>query len=281
MKKYLIGLKPLGCGILIGTMGVMPGVSGGALAAAFGYYELLIFAAAHPLKALKNNTKTLCLLLPGIGIGVVLFGKLFLRLFAAFPTAMRCTVAGMILGTLLSTKRERYTIKTRVFRWSLSAVAFALGVFLFYGKEMPSLVAPFRFEEWMLCGGIYALGTVVPGISASCILLAMDAYEQTLAVLAGENMAAILPFFIGFGIVAAGLICIVNRLYTSHKTVVEAMTTGFVASSIIPVIPPIFPNKTGVMAALCGLMALAMTVGIGCKEDALYSNKCADLSDFG
>ena len=109
----------------------------------------------------------------------------------------------------------------------------------------------------------------------------MNVYEQTLAVLAGENIAAILPFFIGFSTMAAGFICIVNHLYTKHKAVMESVTAGFVASSIIPVIPPLFPDKTGVIAVLCGLMGLAVTAGICCKEKTLYCDKYAGLSDFG
>ena len=280
MKKCIADLKPLWCGVLIGTMGVMPGVSGGALAAAFGYFELLIFAAAHPLKALKESGKTLLLLLPGIGSGVLLFGKLFLRLFALFPTVMRCTVAGMILGTLCSAKRETPPLKTRALRWSVSAAAFAAGLFLFYGKVFAPLTPPFRFKEWGICGGIYAVGTVVPGVSASCILLALDAYEPTLSMLAGENVGAICPFFVGFAAVAAGLVCIVNRLYTKHKTVMDAVAGGFVASSVIPVLPPLFPDKTGVIAVLCGLMGFAGMVIVGCKEETLYSAKCVDSAEF-
>ena len=54
MKRSEAFWRPLLCGVFIGGLGVAPGVSGGALAASFGYYALLLFAAAHPIKAVKT-----------------------------------------------------------------------------------------------------------------------------------------------------------------------------------------------------------------------------------
>lgn len=281
MKNCLAKTKPLWCGILIGTMGVLPGVSGGALAAALGYYELLMFTAAHPLKAAKTHKRTLFFLLPGIGAGIVLFGRVFLQLFEAYPTGMRCVVAGLILGTLFSAERETQSKRERVTWATAATAAFGTGLFLFYGGLLLPLTLPFRFYDWMLCGGIYAAGTVVPGVSASCILLAMDAYEPTLAVVAGENIAAIFPFLVGFLAVAAILVCIVNRLYSKHRAIMDALCFGFVVSSVIPVIPPLCATKTDVIAVLCGLTAMAGTAMIACKDRRLYTRERTDLSKFG
>lgn len=266
MKGWLAETKPFWCGVLIGTMGILPGVSGGALAAALGYYELLIFAAAHPWKAFKSRKITLTLLAVGIAVGVVLVGRLFLRLFEAFPTAMRCAVAGTILATLLPVTAEKPSPKLRWKKGMLEALALAVGLFLFIGNVVPPLCVPFRFGEWMLCGGIYAFGTVVPGISASCILLSMGAYEKVLSVIAGENLRAIVPFLAGFLLASAGLVCIVNSLYTAHKTAMEAVTTGLVVASVFPVVPPLSPDKFGVMAVLCGLLCFGATMTVRARH---------------
>ena len=42
-------------GALIGSGFILPGISGGALAAVFGLYERIINFLAHPFKRLKEN----------------------------------------------------------------------------------------------------------------------------------------------------------------------------------------------------------------------------------
>lgn len=276
-------LRPLFCGAAIGALGIAPGVSGGALAASFGYYEPLLFAAAHPLKALKQSGKTLCLLALGIAGGILAFGRALLRLFEAFPAEMRCAVAGIILATLITGTSAPRSHRGRA--WGLTAAAFAAGLLLFYGHLFPPMGAPATCGDFVLCGGIYALGTVVPGVSASCILLSMGAYEGVLAVVAGENWRALLPFFVGFSAVAAILVCIVNFLYTRFSAAMNAAVTGFVAASVVPVLPPLSADKTGVVAVLCGLCGFAAALwaggGTACKDKQLYNQNRGDLSNYG
>ena len=283
MTRNASFLRPLFCGVAIGALGIAPGVSGGALAASFGYYEPLLFAAAHPLKALKQNGKTLCLLALGIAGGILAFGRALLRLFEAFPAEMRCAVVGIILATLIAGTSAPPSHRVRA--WGVSAAAFAAGLLLFYGHLFPRMGAPATFYEFVLCGGIYALGTVVPGVSASCILLSMGAYEGVLAVVAGENWHALLPFAVGFAAVAAVLVCIVNFLYTRFFEAMSAAVTGFVAASVVPVLPPLSADKTGAVAVLCGLCGFAAALwaggGAACKEKPLYSRNRGDLSNCG
>lgn len=282
MTRTLSWLRPLLCGVAIGALGIAPGVSGGALAASFGYYEPLLSAAAHPFNALKTNLKTLLPLGIGIASGVLLFGQLLLRLFSTFPTGMRWMVAGLIAGTLPETAHRavRAGGKRRTLRM-VGLAAFLLGLFLFYGNVFPKIGTPTGFLEWATCGGIYALGTVVPGVSSSCILISMNAYEAVLSVLGGENFAAILPLLVGFSVVAGGLVCIVNALYTKSEALMQAAVCGFVAASIFPVVPPFQADKTGMLSLLLGLLAAAATWwGNGRfsrKDTSLYSKNRADF----
>ena len=256
MKRIYDSLKWLVCGLCIGGMGVAPGVSGGALAASFGVYPLLVDAAAHPISALKHKSATLLPLGTGMLLGIILFGQVVSYLFSAYEVVARCTVAGMMLGTLPKMTREAIDNNPRNKRFlGLSLFTFFVGLWLLRGGFLPKIHQNPSFCEWVLCGGIYAFGTVVPGISASCILVSMNGYENVLSVMAGRNLAALLPLFIGFAVAAAALVCIVNHLYTNHPTPIQFAVIGFLSASIIPVIPPITPDKTGVVATLCALLA--------------------------
>lgn len=253
MKTKSIVLRPLVCGWIIGALGIAPAVSGGALAALLGYYEPLLFAAAHPIHALKTNRKTLLPLCVGIVSGVLVFGRVLVWLFEAFPAEMRCAVAGALLGALPSYVKTaagdaRPTAKDGI----LAVGTLVCGLWLFYGGSLPTVGDSLSFSEWMLCGGVYAAGTVVVGISASCILLSMGAYEAVLSAVTEVQPAALLPLGLGFGLTAVVLVCTVNSLYTKHKRSTQFAVLGFLVSSIFPVIPPLKPDKTGVVAVLLG-----------------------------
>ena len=258
MKRSEVFWRPLLCGVFIGGLGVAPGVSGGALAASFGYYALLLFAAAHPIKAVKTAWKTLFPLGMGLALGVVAFGRVLLRGFEAFPAEMRCAVAGLMLGTLLLSGNEVFAPPHRLRQGVLALTAFAAGLWLFYGNLFPTVSAIPRGSDWVLCGGVYAFGTVVPGVSASCILLSMDGYDDVLGLLAGEHLSALVPFALGFAAVAVCLVVFVNALYTRYQAVASALVFGFTVSSVVSVSPPLALDKASIVAVLCGLFAFAL-----------------------
>ncbi len=263
VKRTSVDWRALFCGVIIGALGIAPAVSGGALAALLGYYEPLLFAAAHPVKALKTNAKTLLPLGLGIVGGILVFGRVLWWLFEAFPSEMRCAVAGALVGALPAfvkdTVRNTFVSIKHV---TAAIVTCICGIWLFYGGSFPNVGNPPTFSEWMLCGGIYAIGTVVVGISSSCILLSMGAYESVLLAISGGVPAALLPLALGFLLTAAVVVCIVNFLYTNHKTLTQFAVFGFLVSSILPVIPPLKPDKSGVLSLMLGLLCAAGSIWI-------------------
>ncbi len=279
MKRSEAFWRPLLCGVLIGGLGVAPGVSGGALAASFGYYALLLFAAAHPIKAVKTEWKTLFPLGGGLVLGVVLFGRGLLWIFEAFPAEMRCAVAGLILGTLLLSGKKVFAPPHRLRQGLLALGAFFSGLWLFYGNLFPTVRAIPRSSDWVLCGGVYAFGTVVPGVSASCILLSMDGYDDVLGLLAGEHPSALIPFALGFAAVAVCLVGLVNALYTRHQAVTSAVVFGFTVSSVVPVVPPLALNKASIVAVLCGFFTLAL-VCTGRKSGEIRERRLTDRGEI-
>ena len=57
---------------------ILPGISSGVLCVIFGIYEKLLDSILNFFKDIKGNTKFLFPILIGVGIGIIIFGNLFL-----------------------------------------------------------------------------------------------------------------------------------------------------------------------------------------------------------
>ena len=85
-------------GILIGTGGILPGVSGGALCVVFGIYRPLMELFSNPFKNLK---KYFWMLFPyglGIGVGFIGLAGLVDYVLRTHEALAVCAFVGLILG---------------------------------------------------------------------------------------------------------------------------------------------------------------------------------------
>lgn len=181
-------------GFLIGIAGMLPGVSGGVLAVAMGVYSPVIHAANALFTDFKNSI--LYLLPLGIGGLAGLLGTGFAMewLLERFPIAVMWGLIGMVLGGLPSLIQEA---NGRGFkkRYLLAFVAGGLlmggTVFLQHhltgGAHLP-------FNGWTsaLCGGLMGLGTVIPGLTTSFLMIHLGLYEPMLGAFTNMNILMLL-----------------------------------------------------------------------------------------
>lgn len=185
-------------GMILGSGAILPGVSGGALAAIFGLYEPIITFLAN----LKNNfVKNLLYFLP-VGLGG-LFGIFFLATpidygLKHFPVHILWVFIGTIVGTLPSlyhqagkNGRERkhliLTIMTALITFS----------FLMYANENLNVAFPQNTWSWLMAGGIFASGLIIPGLSPSNFLIYFDLYQPLTEGIRTLDFSIIIPVGIG------------------------------------------------------------------------------------
>ena len=65
MSRFIDPILLIFKGVLVGFGAILPGVSGGALCAAFGMYNPIINLLSHPFKALKTDGRAVVLLCAG------------------------------------------------------------------------------------------------------------------------------------------------------------------------------------------------------------------------
>lgn len=194
----------------MGIAFIIPGFSGGSVAAIVGIYDRLIGAITDIFKDFKNSIKTL---LP-VGIGLLLgAASLLYPLKLALAMAPLPTVSlfvGLALGGTVSlTDRLRGKVSTRNVIALLIPLLLAGSLcFIPTGADVDLFsLAPYGYFLLFLVGVIGSSALVIPGISGSMLLLIFGYYNPIIRLvtdnlLKGQNVGRSL---IILSVTAAGI----------------------------------------------------------------------------
>ena len=260
MKKNLFKILK---GILVGCGAILPGVSGGVIAAAFNIYEELIdslnLVTKTPIRAIIKIWQYLL----GITLGILIGFLLIRYIYEKFPLPFTFLFIGLILGSLFD-----YYIYIKKYRPNLRAfIAFGVGVFAILSITLLSVYLPdntltntnvFLYYLFLfICGVIFAMSLVVPGVSGSMLLLAIGIYyfmvdtitDFTKGVLSfewslmGNNFFPLLTIGIGFifGMILFGKI--IKKVIIKIDYLFKYFIVGMIISSPIVILIDLANNE--------------------------------------
>ena len=221
-------------GVALGIAAIVPGVSGGVLATVLGIYEPIIESLSGFFKDIKSNTRFLLPYILGGGIGFLAFSKVIAFLMLHFPTQVLFLFSGFIIGGLPMLFAEA---NSQGFRHP-----YILFLFLFFGlsfmlEDFFKIPIKNEFLKFFIGGGVYSVGSIIPGISASFLLINMGIYEE---ILSGFLIfSKITPFIIGFVLVSIAIIKGVNYLFKKFHGYCYYSVIGLLLSSILTAMPTI------------------------------------------
>jgi putative membrane protein len=248
-------------GVIIALGFILPGVSGGVLAAILGIYERLLSFMAHLTKQFKENF--LFFLPVGIGgiLGIGLLSAPLEWLLAHHQLIVLWGFAGAIVGTLPALAKEstnggkRDTIDLVWFGGS-----FLLGFLFLYNMSNILGAIPANFLGFILAGAVCALGVLVPGLSPSNLLLVFGLYDPMLKGFKEFNLVGVyLPIVIG----AIAIILLFSKfmeylLKKFHSRVYHFILGIVLASTLLIVLPPV-ANYTSLRVSTV-LLAIALFI---------------------
>lgn len=187
-------------GFLIGLGIVVPGISGGLIAMILGVYEPIIEIMAKPWENWRTNLKLLIPIILGAVGCLFLFGRALEYLFKSYPLLTLYFFFGLIIGSLpvaIKTANREGFISSNIFSFILGLGTFFLVVgFLKIGGV--GNVFPENIIGTMLEGALVAVGLVIPGLSASFLLIAFGLYEKILSALVHFQFSILIPLSMGF-----------------------------------------------------------------------------------
>lgn len=226
-------------GVIIALGFILPGVSGGVLAAILGIYERLLHFMAH---IRKNFKRDFIYFLPvGIGgiVGIGLLSKPLDFLLQNYQVVVLWGFAGTIIGTLPTLIKESTSRSKR--DWIDGVWFFSMliggGLFLFFMSELLGTL-PANFLGFTIAGALIALGVLVPGLSPSNLLIILGLYTPMLKGFKDFDPLVFIPIAVG-GVISILIFSkAMEKLIQNHHSRVYHFILGIVIASTILILIP-------------------------------------------
>lgn len=247
-------------GVVIALGFILPGVSGGVLAAILGIYERMLSFLAH----IRRNFKADFFYFLPVGIGGILGIGLLSRplefLLAHYQVIVLWGFAGAIVGSLPALWQEAESQSQRdKIDWSWLIGTFVASLVILYSMPYIFGTLPANFVTFILAGALIALGVLIPGLSPSNLLLILGLYSPMLVGFKNFDLLNVfLPIAIG-GILAVLLFAkSMEHLLEHHHSRVFHFIIGIVSASTVLILVPNSKSAESISYAGSNLLTLVL-----------------------
>jgi putative membrane protein len=225
-------------GILIGSGFILPGVSGGALAAVFGVYERMIMFISAFKKRFPLDFPFFLPLLLGMAAGIIVFSFIVSFFFETYEIPILWFFIGCIFGILPVMWRDAGK-KDRLRRHIFILVFSFVGgcALLLYSANYHGAAMPLNFISWFGAGGLIAFGALLPGFSPSNFLLYLNMYKPMLYAFKTLDFAVITPLFFGLAFCLFLFSKLAALLFRRCYSGMYHFILGIVMASAVAIIP--------------------------------------------
>jgi len=246
-------------GFIIGAGAILPGISGASLAVMFGVYEDIVALLANPFHHFRAFFRKHTILMLGSICGFLAVSQALVMLIASHTVPVLFLFTGFIAGTLPGIYRRGKSgsggpAKYIAF-FAMTGLMVCLAV-IRHGTALDSIQSSVITKTamawlddgttwspaWIAAGAIIGLGSLLPGVSASFLLMYIGWYAPLLAAVGGISVIPLLQ--VGFG-AALSLMCLSKLtvlLYTKFHEIVSFGVLGLTLGSLTLVfgnIPPL------------------------------------------
>jgi putative membrane protein len=249
-------------GIFIGSGFILPGVSGGALAAVFGVYERIITFLAHITRDFKENVIYLIPIGFGGITGVFLFSFVVSFFLGAYETQILWFFVGCIIGTVPALWQQAGKKGRQGKHIVILVIGFILSLgFMLYGEQLLGGDIPKNLFTWALAGSFIGLGVIIPGLSPSNFLVYLGMYKDMSDGIKNLDFMIIIPIVIGAILTVLLLSKLIDYIINTAYAGFFHIIMGVVFASTVMIIPHDFNYLSlGVLACL-GLFVAGVGLG--------------------
>ena len=247
-------------GMIIALGFILPGVSGGVLAAILGIYERMIRFLAHIKENFVENVLYFTPVAIGMVLGIAAFSYPVNLLLDNYKVIVLWGFAGAIIGTIPSLIKESVKESDRdradtVTFW----LSFILsGVFLYSLNGMVGTL-PANFLSFILAGALIALGILIPGLSPSNLLLILGLYTPMLTGFKRLDLfGTFLPISIGGALALILFSKAMDYILKHYHSRVYHFIIGIVLSSTLLIVLPQSGNSESISYAGVSIFTLVL-----------------------
>lgn len=255
-------------GLLMGIGCVLPGVSGGVMAVSFGLYRPMLDAVLGIFHDTRRKLLFLAPLALGGAAGLLLGARCLGTAMRLYEKPMLCLFTGFILGgvpDLLAEAEAGGRFRRRWLGALAGGVLLALPMALLraQGVERAFSLTPLQALAVGLAEGV---GTVVPGLSTSFLLMNLGWYQAYLDALAHPQAGVLGLVALGFAASALASMKAVQWLFDHARGYAYYAVLGFLLVSVALVFPGFGSGWTLWMqlaALLAGMLVARRMSGVG------------------
>lgn len=267
-------------GALIGSSAILPGVSGGVLCVVFGVYQPMIALLSTPIQSLIKYYRLFIPIVIGWVIGFFGLARIVEVLFNTSSALAASLFVGLIAGMFPSLFREAEKKSAGAVSWTY----FVISLIVFYAfllslKTENSIEIVPNAWWYFLCGAIWGLSIVIPGLSSSSILIFLGLYQSMVAGIADMRLDVILPLIVGIILSAVMLARFVNILLKNYQAIINHIILGIVVASTLLIIPSGFSNA-GQLVLSVVFFVTGYAISIGMERLSTVAGKKADGTLF-
>lgn len=252
MKNFLKGF-------IIGIGKIIPGVSGAILAISMGIYDKALEYISNFSKNKKESIKYLFPIGLGIILSIIFFSKIISHALSRYYVITMLFFIGLIIGGL-----PFITGKTEKKDYYIVIISFVALFLISIGGINNLYIIKNNFIDYIiffLSGIVEAIGTIVPGISSTALLMVIGTYDSIVYSIGNLiNINILIPFAIGIIFGLYFVVKIINFLFKKYENKVYAFVLGVLLSSIVLLIIQSFKNNFTIIELIVGL--IFMVVGI-------------------
>ncbi len=246
-------------GFIIGIGKIIPGVSGAMLATIMGVYDKSIFYICNFKSNIKEGIRYLFPIGVGIVLSIILFSKIISMCLNKYYSITMLFFVGLIIGgfpfVINKVKKRDYFI---------SVVSFSLFFLISVFNINNSYVLRNNFIDtviYFFSGGIEAIGTIVPGVSGTALLMIVGTYDSIVYSIGNlTNFKIIFPFIIGIILFILLFVKLVDYLFRKYNDKMYAFILGVLVSSTVLLVIQVFKDKVIFLDVLIGIVF--MFIGI-------------------
>lgn len=248
-------------GFIIGIGKIIPGVSGAMLAITMGVYDKAIFYICNFKNNIKDSIKYLLPLGIGIIISIILFSKIISLCLSKYFAITMFFFIGLIVGGIPSViekvnKKDYY----------ITAISFIIFLIISVTNINNNYIIKNNFIDSIIffaSGVIEAIGTIVPGISGTALLMIIGTYNSIIYSIGNiTNIKIMIPFIIGIGIGIITFIKLVDYLFKNFSNKMYSFILGLLLSSIFLLVIQVFKTPIYFINLIIGIIFMVFGIFI-------------------
>jgi len=255
-------------GFIIGIGKIIPGVSGAMLAIVMGVYDKSIFYLNNFKEHKKESIKYLIPIVLGIITAIILFSKIIDYALNKYYLITMLFFVGLIIGGIPFIVK-----KAGKKNFCISIVTFVIFFILSISSISNNYVirgTVFDMFIFIFSGFVEAIGTVVPGISSTALLLIMGTYNITISSIGNilvfssliYNFKILVPFTFGLIIGIIIMIKVINILFKKCEDKTYSFIIGVLLSSIVLLVMQAFRENYTIIELIIGICLMFLGIFI-------------------